>query len=228
MVALIGEVPAFVAVNEAMSPVPLTPRPMAVLLFDQAYVVVPPVRLVVKLMAPLAPLLQSTMLAGSVTCADGLTVMVNVSAGPTQFTEPFAKVGITVIVALMGAVPALVAVNEAMLPEPLAARPIAVLLFDHAYDVVPPVRLVPNVIIPLARVLHRTISAGSVTCAVGLTVIVKVSAGPTQLTEPFAKVGITVIVALIGDVPALVAVKEAMLPLPLAPRPIAVLSFDQA
>jgi hypothetical protein len=228
IVALIGEVPALVAVNVAMLPVPFAPRPMAVLLFDQAYVVVPPVRLVAKLMAPLAPLLQSTILAGSVTCADGLTVIVNVSAGPTQLTDPFVKVGVTVIVALIGDVPEFVALNDAILPEPLATSPIAVLLFDHEYVVVPPVRLVAKVIIPLAAELHRTISAGSVTWAVGLTVIVNVSAGPTQLTEPLVKVGVTVIVALMGDVPALVAVNEAMLPVPFAPRPIAVLLFDHA
>jgi hypothetical protein len=70
--------------------------------------------------------------------------------------------------------------------------------------------------------------AGSTTCAVGLTVIVKVSAGPTQLTEPFVKVGVTVIVALIGEVPVLVAVNELMLPVPFAPRPMAVLLFDHA
>jgi hypothetical protein len=58
--------------------------------------------------------------------------------------------------------------------------------------------------------------------------MVKVSAGPTQLTEPFVKVGVTVIVALIGDVPALVAVNDGILPAPLTPRPIAVLLFDHA
>jgi len=40
------------------------------------------------------------------------------------------------IVAVMGEVVALVPVNEGILPEPLAARPIAVLLFVHM-NVVP-------------------------------------------------------------------------------------------
>ena len=35
--------------------------------------------------------------------------------------------------------------------------------------------------------------------------------------------GVTVIVAVTGDVPALVAVNEGMLPVPLAPRPMLVL-----
>jgi hypothetical protein len=38
----------------------------------------------------------------------------------------------------------------------------------------------------------------TVTCAVGLTVMVKISGGPVQDTEPFEKVGVTVIVALIA------------------------------
>jgi hypothetical protein len=48
--------------------------------------------------------------------------------------HPFA-VGVTVIVAMTGDVVALAAVNEGMSPEPLAARPIAVLLFVHVNDV---------------------------------------------------------------------------------------------
>jgi hypothetical protein len=45
-------------------------------------------------------------------------------------------VGVTVIVAVIGDVVAFVAVNEGILPEPLAARPIAVLLFVQV-NVVP-------------------------------------------------------------------------------------------
>ena len=52
-------------------------------------------------------------------------VMVKVFDGPGQ---P-AAVGVTVIVPDIGVEPALVAVNDGMLPEPLAAKPIAVLLF---------------------------------------------------------------------------------------------------
>ena len=42
------------------------------------------------------------------------------------------NVGVTVIVAVMGAVPLLAAVKEGRSPLPLAPRPIAVLLFDHS------------------------------------------------------------------------------------------------
>jgi len=54
-------------------------------------------------------------------------------------------------------------------------------------------------------------------------VIVNIWAVPAQL---FAD-GVTVIVDVIAALVLLVAVKEAILPLPLAPRPIAVLLFVQ-
>jgi hypothetical protein len=58
--------------------------------------------------------------------------MVNVFGVPVH---PF-TVGVTVIVALIGEVVAFVAVNEGMLPDPVAARPIVVLLFVQV-NVVP-------------------------------------------------------------------------------------------
>ena len=54
-----------------------------------------------------------------------MTVIVNVWAVPVQ---PFAD-GVTVIVAVTGLDVAFVAVNAAILPEPLAARPNEVVLF---------------------------------------------------------------------------------------------------
>ena len=55
----------------------------------------------------------------------GVTVIVNETGDPGH---PFAT-GVTVIVAVTGDVPALVAIKEEILPAPLAARPIVVLLF---------------------------------------------------------------------------------------------------
>jgi hypothetical protein len=66
------------------------------------------------------------------TVAVGFTVTLNVDGIPVH---PFA-VGITVIVAVIGEVVAFVAVNEGIFPAPLAARPIAVLLFVQV-NVVP-------------------------------------------------------------------------------------------
>ena len=60
-----------------------------------------------------------------------------------------------------------------------------------------------------------------------MTVIVKVFAGPVQGTPPLVKVGVTVIVAVTGADPVLTAANTAILPDPLAPRPIVELSFVQ-
>jgi hypothetical protein len=57
-----------------------------------------------------------------------LIVMVNVCGVPVQVGEAPAD-GVTVMVAEMGVVPLLVAVNAAILPVPLAPKPMAVLLF---------------------------------------------------------------------------------------------------
>jgi phosphotransferase system glucose/maltose/N-acetylglucosamine-specific IIC component len=65
-------------------------------------------------------------LALMLTVGVGLTVMVKEDGTPGQPVD----VGVTVIVPLIGAVVELVAVNEAiLLPLPLAANPIAGLLF---------------------------------------------------------------------------------------------------
>ena len=58
-------------------------------------------------------------MAGVTTVAPGLTVIVNEAGVPLH---PLA-VGVTVMVAVTGDAPGLLAVNDAMLPVPLAARP---------------------------------------------------------------------------------------------------------
>jgi hypothetical protein len=65
------------------------------------------------------------------------------------------------------------------------------------------------------------------TVGVGLTVIVKVRGVPVQVVPPLVKLGVTVIVAVTGDVPVLTAANEAMLPVPLAAKPIEVVLFVQ-
>ena len=60
IVATTGDVPELVAVNADISPDPLLPRPMLVVVFVQVYVVVPPVFVVVKMTAPVLVLLQTT------------------------------------------------------------------------------------------------------------------------------------------------------------------------
>ncbi len=62
----------------------------------------------------------------------------------------------TVIVAVTGDVPVLVAVKEAIFPVPLAASPIEVVLLVQEYEVVPPVLVVEKltaVVLPLLQTI---------------------------------------------------------------------------
>jgi hypothetical protein len=90
------------------------------------------------------------------------------------------------------------------------------------YVVVPPVLFVVNVTASVTSALQTTISSGSFISAVGFTVIVKVSVGPSQPS----KLGVTTIVAVIGSVPLFTALKEAMSPLPVAAKPMDAVSFS--
>ena len=146
------------------------------------------------------------------TVAVGLTVTGNVDAVPIH---PFA-VGVTVIVAVIGDVPVLLAIYAAIFPVPLVPKP--TLIDDVHEKVVPltgPLKLIAVPEAPLQCILLEML----LTVAVGLTVAVNVVGVPAH---PFA-VGVTVIVAVIGKVVALVAVNAGIFPEPLAESPILVL-----
>ena len=90
--------------------------------------------------------------------------------------------------------------------------------------VVPPVLFVEKLIfvtIPLQTTILSTF-----TCPLGFTVIVNCLGGPSQLMSLLVYVGVTVILAIIGDVPGFVAANE-MVSSPSIPSPIVVLSFFQ-
>jgi len=148
-----------VAVNEAISPVPLEANPIAVLEF--VHVKVPPVGILVKVVAGTVPELQIDMFEGTVAVGVGLTVMVYVDGVPAQLLT----VGVTVIVAVIGEVPEFVAVNVGMFPEPLEARPILVLEFVQVR--VPPEGTVGQLVPGTLPVLQTTTFAGTVTVGVG-------------------------------------------------------------
>ena len=135
---------------------------------------VPPVLSVVKLTAAVAAPAHLVWSAGSLTCPLGLTVIVNVWAVPGHPSNE----GVTVIVAVTGAVPVFVAVKEGILPVPLAPRPMLVLLFDHEKVDVPPLLVVTNVTAAVAVPLHLVWLAGSLTWPEGLTMTVLVIAAP--------------------------------------------------
>jgi hypothetical protein len=83
------------------------------------------------------------------------------------------------MVPVIGEVPLLVPVKE-ILPVPLAASPIEVLLFVHSYTV--PGTNPLNGTLTVAPLQAATLVT-VLTVGVGLTVIVKVLEGPGQVTE---------------------------------------------
>ena len=91
-------------------------------------------------------------------------------------------VGVTVIVAVTGSAPVLVAVKAAILPAPDAARPMEVLLLVQLNTVpaTAPVKLMAVVVAPL----HNVWLATAFTVGVGFTVIVNVVEVPVQVTPP--------------------------------------------
>lgn len=78
-----------------------------------------------KLTAAVGAPLHNVWLVTVFTVGVGLIVIVNVLGVPKQ---PPAE-GVTVMVDVMGVVPAFTVTNGLMLPDPEAARPMAVLLF---------------------------------------------------------------------------------------------------
>ena len=132
------------------------------------------------------------------------------------------------MVATTGELPVLTAAKDAMFPDPVAPNPIPGVSLVQAYVVVPPVRLEVNTTGPVFSVSQTTWSAGSSTCAVGLTVIVNSCVGHVQVTPPLVKLGVTVIVATTGDVPPLTATKVGISPVPVAASPIPGVSLTQS
>jgi len=84
--------------------------------------------------------------------------------------------------------------------------------------------VVENVTAEVADPLHNTWFVTVLTWPLGLTVTVKVTGSPLQVTPPLVYDGVTVIVLVIAAPELFVAVK-LILPVPEAEIPVAVLSF---
>jgi hypothetical protein len=82
--------------------------------------------------------------------------MVKVTGGPIQLTETFVNVGVTVIVATIGAVPEFIATKAAISPVPEAGSPIPGSLFIQSYVVVPKVFMVEKAIFAVSPPSHTT------------------------------------------------------------------------
>jgi hypothetical protein len=107
-------------------PEPLNPDPISTLLLVQLNSVAVPEKVVFTIAA-----LQTERSFTAFIIGDGLIVIVNVCTGPLQFNPPPLNTGVTVIVAVIGAVPLLTAVNGAIDSVPEAPSPIDGVLFTH-------------------------------------------------------------------------------------------------
>ena len=170
IVAVTATLDTLVAKKDGISPVPLAAKPMVVLSFVQPKLV--PLTEPVKFTVPVAALLHKTWLAGCTTLGVGFTVIVKLCEGPGQ---PLAR-GVTVIVAITGALVEFVAVNDGIFPLPLAAKPIEVLLFVQLNPV--PLTAPEKFIALVVALLHKDWLAGCTTLGVGLTAIVKLCKVP--------------------------------------------------
>jgi hypothetical protein len=95
---------------------------------------------------------------------DGLTVIVKVESGPEQLL----RVGVKVIVAVITADVVLLAVKEGILPEPDAARPIAVFVLVQA--ILAPVGVELKLTAEVELPLQNCKSFSALTRGVGLIV----------------------------------------------------------
>ena len=172
MIAITGALVVFNAVKDGIFPVPLPAKPMEGLLLLQVKLV--PLTAPVKFIALVAAPLHTVWLAGTAILGVGLTVIVKLCEGPGQ---PLAR-GVTVIVAITGALVEFVAVNDGIFPLPLAAKPIEVLLFVQLNPV--PLTAPEKFIALVVALLHKDWLAGCTTLGVGLTAIVKLCKAPGQ------------------------------------------------
>ena len=122
MVAVTGALVGLTVTKAGILPMPDAPNPMVVLLLVQVYTVpaTGPARVTAAVVAPA----HNVWLAMAFTDGVGFTVIVKLTGEPPQ---PVA-VGVTVMVAVIGAAVPLVATKLGILPVPLAGRPIAGLL----------------------------------------------------------------------------------------------------
>ena len=108
-------------------------------------------------------------------------------------------------------------VKELIFPLPTDdPNPIEVFLFFHKKLVTPPLLPELNIRLPVVSPLHNIMLAGTVKMTSGLTVIVTILVKPLQVSVLLTKWAVTPMVSIMGELPELVVIKEAIFPVPLA------------
>ena len=147
------------------------------------------------------------------TIATGVLLVKVCGAEGVHAPPPAVDTGVTVTVAVTGIVPVLIALKDAMFPDPLAARPMDGVLLVQLYIV--PATGPLNVTGAVGAPLQTAWLGIGLTVGVGFTVTVAVIGAPTQ---PLA-VGVIVNVVVCAVLVVLVSV-PLMLPLPDAAMPV--------
>ena len=108
--------------------------------------------------------------------------MVKVIGVPVQLMPPLINTGVTVMVAVTGVLPVLMAINDGMVLVPLAPNPMDGLLLIQLYVVgtTGPLMVIAVVGVPL----HTVWLVMLFTAGVGFTVMVKVIGVPVQVVPP--------------------------------------------
>jgi hypothetical protein len=119
MFAVIPAAEVLVAIKLGIFPVPLAGSPIAG--FELVQVRTVPGGLLVKLVDGTVVPAHKIELSGTLTVGSGFIVMVKLYSAPLQLFSD----GVIVIVAMMGELELLMAVNDGILPFPFAARPIS-------------------------------------------------------------------------------------------------------
>jgi hypothetical protein len=132
------------------------------------------------------------------------------------------EVGVTIYWTLPETFPGFVNVWAMVEPDPAVAPVIPPAIVPIVHVNVLGILAVRAILVALLEQTWAVLDV--VTVGLGLTVMVYVIGVPGQ---PLAD-GVTVIVAVMGDEVPLVAVKDGTLPVPDAPRPMAVLEFVHA
>jgi hypothetical protein len=207
-------VPAFVSACAIVAPLDADAPVMPPVIAPMVQLNVAPVTLLAKAIFVVAPLHIVSGLA-VVTFGVGLTVTIKLVGLPGQELA----VGVTIYITVPAVVPAFVSACAIVAPLDAVAPVIPPVIAPMVQLKVAPVTLLAKAIFVVAP-LQIVNGLAVVTSGVGLTVIVKVFDGPTQLAGAFASVGVTIIVATTGVVPAFAAVNEAIFPVPDAASPM--------
>lgn len=157
-----------IVVKLAILPVPDAASPIEGVLFVQVNTV--PGNVPLNVTGAVGDPTHTAWSAGWFTLGVGFTVMVKLIGVPTQLVPILVNVGVTVIVAVTGALVTFVAINDRISSTPDAPNPMDGVLLVQVYVTMPPVFGLLKFTVAVGEPLHTTWLATAFIVGVGLTV----------------------------------------------------------